>query len=184
MRLLPVTPFTLDDILAEPTRPNPSSPSAISPSPSAAAAAAGKRRSRSTMSRSTSPRADAGAGRGIRFRQIGHRAVDPQAPALSAARRPSGEIRFKDRDLLQLSGRDIRKVAATTLPSCFRADDLAQSAAHHRSRSARFCCCTRSHRRRARARTLEVLTRSAFPIRSRGSTAIRISSRRPAPATS
>ena len=109
---------------------------------------------------------DAGAGRRMRLRQVGDRAVDPAAPALSAARHPRGSIRFEGQELVGAPERGsaprARQPHRHGVPG---ADDLAQSAAHDRaSRSARCCICTRRiGRSAARARTIELLHLVGLP---------------------
>ena len=129
-------------------------------------------RSRSIASRSTSARArcvalvgESGSGKSVTALSVLKLLPYPTAS------HPSGSIRFKGRELLDLSEREMRQRARQRhhdhLPG---ADDLAQSAAYDREADRRDpAAASRPHRREgARARRSNCSPRSAFPIRKAG----------------
>ena len=146
-----------------------SSPSAICPSPSAPAG--GEMLAVDRVSFDIGKGETRGAGRRIRLRQIGDRAVDPQAPALSGGAASVGQHHVQGPgSACALRARDAARARRRNHHRVPGADDVAQSAAHDRKTDRRdFAAASRSDRRGgAGANARSARPRSAFPIRKPG----------------
>ncbi len=118
-----------------------------------------------------------GAGRRIRLREIGQRAVDPEAAAVSDRVASFRQHPLQGaRTARPVGARDPRHPRQRHFDHLPGADDLAQSAAHDRVPDRRDPASAQQHQRLngagADARTAD--RRSAFPNRKRGLRAIRI----------
>ena len=108
---------------------------------------------------------DRGAGRRIRLGQIGHRAVGPEAPALSGRAPSVRPIRFKGQDLLHLPEDEMRHVRGNDITIIFQEPMTSLNPLHTIEKQIGEILLLHQGLTgaAARARTLELLTQVGIP---------------------